>query len=40
MVNVALSDAMSVRTSSATVYYDAEEEDFGAAKNTIGASMV
>lgn len=39
-VNVALTDAMVLRTSLATVYDDAEDEDFGDAKNTLGVSLV
>ena len=39
-VNVALTDAMVLRTSLATVYDDAEDEDFGDARNTLGVSVV
>jgi len=39
-VNVALTDAMILRTSLATVYDDAEDEDFGDARNTLGVSVV
>ncbi len=39
-VNVALNDALVLRTSLATVYDDAEDDDFGDAKNTLGVSVV
>ena len=39
-LNVSLTDAMVLRTSLATVYDDAEDEDFGDAKNTFGVSVV
>jgi putative salt-induced outer membrane protein len=39
-LNVSLTDAMVLRTSLATVYDDAEDEDFGDAKNTLGVSVV